>query len=385
VVAKIAGKPLSTFHVSAEQKNEASYKAINPSGKFPLLETPEGTLLESHAIVKFLAHGHASLLGTNAVERALIDQWMNWMASGAQQVNFPAMLSILGHSLEVTQAAFNDSVKGIKENLRAIDQGLNGDWLAGSKCSVADIVLAAQYSLCFQLVLDQGFTKAAPKACAWFARVSSLPEFVSVFGKIKMAKKSLKPVLKTEEKPKKVAAAAAAKPKDAGDEPPKKEINPLDALPPTNFDLFNFKTFFVNHPDRMGEGFEELMKQVDLDGYTWWWLHYEKVGKEGTIEYQFSNLLEGFVQRLDGFRKHAFGKICMLGAEPSLEIMGVLLIRGKILPQECIDHPQFEYMRPRTMDMTNEADKQLVREFMASKDGTGTANGLPIKVSMWHK
>jgi len=38
------------------------------------------------------------------------------------------------------------------------------------------------------------------------------------------------------------------------------------------------------------------------------------------------------MQRLDNFRKHAFGKMCMLGAVPSLEIAGVLLIRGQVIP-----------------------------------------------------
>jgi len=127
------------------------------------------------------------------------------------------------------------------------------------------------------------------------------------------------------------------------------------------------------------------MNKVDLEGYTFWHLHYEKVGNEGQIEYQFANLLEGFLQRLDNFRKHAFGKMCMLGAEPNLEIAGVLLIRGKVIPQECIDHPQFEYMRARAMDMKNQADNDLARDFFSSKDSIGTAQGMNVHTSMWHK
>lgn len=169
------------------------------------------------------------------------------------QAGGPAIYAILGRNTEVTQPVFNDACKSIKENARAIDQALTGDYLCGGNLTVADILLAAGFSLYFQLVLDQGFTKAAPKCCAWFARVSGMPEFVAIFGKIRMAKKSIKPVLKTEEKPKKPAQqAAAAKPKDA--EPEKKAVNPLEALPPTSFDLFNFKTLYVNHPDKAGEG-----------------------------------------------------------------------------------------------------------------------------------
>jgi len=40
----------------------------------------------------------------------------------------------------------------------------------------------------------------------------------------------------------------------------KKAPNPLDLLPPSSFDLFNFKTFYVNHKDKSGEGFDEFLK-----------------------------------------------------------------------------------------------------------------------------
>jgi len=38
-------------------------------------------------------------------------------------------------------------------------------------------------------------------------------------------------------------------------------------------------------PDKANEGFEEFMRQVDLEGYAFWFLHYEKVGNEGTVDY----------------------------------------------------------------------------------------------------
>ena len=57
-----------------------------------------------------------------------------------------------------------------------------------------------------------------PKFSAWFERVTALPHFIKVVGHIKVAQKTVKPVIKQEEK-KVVAApkAAAAKPK-AGDD-----------------------------------------------------------------------------------------------------------------------------------------------------------------------
>lgn len=64
-----------------------------------------------------------------------------------------------------------------------------------------------------------------------------------------MAKKALKPVLKAEEKPKKGGAQAAAGGAQKPPEEKKKEGNPLDALPPTPFVVYDFKTYFVNEKD----------------------------------------------------------------------------------------------------------------------------------------
>jgi elongation factor 1-gamma len=182
-----------------------------------------------------------------------------------------------------------------------------------------------------------------PALTSWFVRVARLPPFVRAFGYVKPCQKPIKPPkLPAKEKPKaekkKDEPAQAAKPKPAAEEE-KKAKNPLDALPPTPFDLFNFKTYYVNVPDKAGEGWDKFMADVDNEGWAFWHLHYEKYGKEGQVEYQFMNLLEGFLQRLDSFRKHAFGKMCMLGEEPNLEIAGILLIRGQVIPQECHDHP----------------------------------------------
>ena len=59
----------------------AAVKAKGVTGQFPMLETPEGNINESVAIAKFLAHGSATLLGTNNLERAQVDQWCYWFIS----------------------------------------------------------------------------------------------------------------------------------------------------------------------------------------------------------------------------------------------------------------------------------------------------------------
>jgi len=61
--------------------------------------------------------------------------------------------------------------------------------------------------------------------------------------------------------PKKEEVKAAPVKKEATEEAPvKKEENPLDVLPPTPFNLYDFKTFFVNCPDKKGLGMKTFFE-----------------------------------------------------------------------------------------------------------------------------
>lgn len=70
VVAKLNNKNVELVIDSDETRAAKEYKSFNPCNKFPVLETAEGNIFESHAIAKYLAHGSATLLGANNVERA---------------------------------------------------------------------------------------------------------------------------------------------------------------------------------------------------------------------------------------------------------------------------------------------------------------------------
>lgn len=92
-----------------------------------------------------------------------------------------------------------------------------------------------------------------PNVTSWFERIISFPQVVKRLGKVKLCQKPIKPIFPPKEEKK----AEKPKPKaEEGEEeePKKKEVNPLDVLPPTTFDLYNFKTFFVNNKDKKGEG-----------------------------------------------------------------------------------------------------------------------------------
>ena len=56
---------------SIAETKSAEHLKLNPNGKIPLLETPEGPLYESNAIMYHLARvGSGQLLGVDALQKA---------------------------------------------------------------------------------------------------------------------------------------------------------------------------------------------------------------------------------------------------------------------------------------------------------------------------
>jgi len=129
---------------------------------------------------------------------------------------------------------------------------------------------------------------------------------------------------------------------------------------------------------------QALKEQYDPEGYTFWFFHYDKYGSEGQVMYKTENLMKGFLQRFDHFRKHCLSRSCILGDEPNLEIEGVWCFRGKEIPAEMHEHPQFEYYNHRKMDFNDKKDFNLIKEFWSAEPGK-KANGMKVQSVMWHK
>lgn len=185
------------------------------------------------------------------------------------------MKAVFGFSEEVTQAEYKDSEKALKDNVRALNGALEGNWVAGGESpTVADFCLSSLLCMAFQTVLEQGFCKSAPKATAWFKRCIEHPSFIAINGKVQMCARPLKPILKAEEKKVK-PAPVVAKPKE---EKKEKKKEGLDALPECDFDLYNYKTFLVNEKDIPGVGMartKEMFQSPKFnDGFSFWWVKY---------------------------------------------------------------------------------------------------------------
>jgi hypothetical protein len=73
VVADLAGIKIAEVLVTSE--NQAQYKSKLTGGKFPILETPEGTLFEANAIARHIGklNPESGLCGKTLLDQAKVD------------------------------------------------------------------------------------------------------------------------------------------------------------------------------------------------------------------------------------------------------------------------------------------------------------------------
>ena len=375
IVAKVAAE-LTGQKVEVVVKDNKAHPTV--------LETAEGNLNECTAIAKYLATlAGGSLLGTNAVERSQVDQWIAFANSTLVPCVTVVNSGIFGQPVIPMQGAWNEASKNLKAHCKTLNAALEGkQWLVGNAMTLADVVVALNLITSFQTTLDGGFRKAMKNVNTWAEACYALAPVVSVCGNVKMCAKALKPTCEAEKKPEKKVAPAPVKKVEKV--VPK---NNTDLLPPTTFNLYDFKTLYVNHPDKKGKGVDTWYEMCDWNGWSFWFLHYDIYEGEGDKFHVANNLLGGFLSRAEAVSKMAFAKHAVVGEEGGLEIMGVWFCRGVTELPDCFarDHPSMEYYRKRLLDpRNNKDDDKLIRDFMGGVEGD-TLNGYKCQNIKWFK
>ena len=388
ITASLAKVHLQEVFITAEEQKTKEFKLKSITGKCPVLETEQGYLVESAAIARYIARmGAGNLAGSNPKETSEVDQWIDIVHNQVQTPVFTILKATFGWA-PVESDAFNAAIKDLKDALMVLNTHLQGkDYLVGNRITVADVVAALTLLPAFQVALEGGFRKAIPNLSLWLERFTKISEVVARLGHVKFCQKIIKPVApsKKEEKKEEKKAAPAKKEEDEEEAPKEKKLkNPLDSLPPSNFVLPDFKTFFVNNKDKRNEGMARFWGTYDPEGYSLYFAHYDKYEGEGVVMYQTANLMNGFLQRLDNFRAHVFSMMAIVGEEPNLEIESVWLFRGKGIPEEMTEHPQWEYYTKRELDINKDEDKKLITDFFCAKEGD-IVNGLKVQQCKMHK
>lgn len=173
-----AGAPLEFRLISLEANEQKSpeFLALNPSGKIPALELPEGGIVtETAALLVLIAERHpdANLLpAPGTPDRAQALRWIAFMASEIYPIveiaDYPERFVADHKSAAVLKQS---AKKRIRERLAIVEAAAAGPWFLGADFSVLDIY-AVMFSR-WREAREGGWREEfIPKICAIAAALS---------------------------------------------------------------------------------------------------------------------------------------------------------------------------------------------------------------------
>lgn len=167
--------------IMAGENRQPTFLAINPYGHTPVLELDDGTALaESVAICEFLEERHPSppLIGLTPEQRAETRMRVRQVD---QNVVVPMVTGFRGAEglplFKDRLLCVPDAAEGAKamarDGMEKLDAGLAGEWLCGSRFTLADILLFCITEFGAQVV--QPIPENCTKLKAWSQRVAARP------------------------------------------------------------------------------------------------------------------------------------------------------------------------------------------------------------------
>ncbi|KAL9325457.1 hypothetical protein ACSQ67_006102 [Phaseolus vulgaris] len=383
IAAQYAGVQVElapNFEMGVSNKTP-QFLQMNPIGKVPVLETPDGPVFESNSIARYVARlsGDNTLYGSSFFEYAQIEQWIDFssLEIDANIIKWYAPRFGRGPYLPPAEEA---AISALKRALDALNTHLaSNTYLVGHSVTLADIILTCNLYLGFANILVKSFTSEFPHVERYFWTLVNQPNFRKILGQVKQteavppvqsAKKPSQPKetkAKAKDEPKKEAKKEPEKPKEEAEEeaPKPKPKNPLDLLPPSPMILDEWKRLYSNTKTNFREvAIKGFWDMYDPEGYSLWFCNY-KYNDENTVSFVTMNKVGGFLQRMDLARKYAFGKMLVIGSNPPFKVKGLWLFRGQEIPKfvidECYDMELYEWTK---VDISDEAQKERVSQMI---------------------
>ena len=198
VAAQYAGVDVTVeefFPRFASEEVVKEFKQKNPNGTVPVLETPEGYLYESNAILRYIARHNddSKLYGSNTYERALVDQYLDWISFNLEPALIPVVFTYAGY-VPYDKNTFNTKLESAKKLLRVVDDRVKqSKYLAGDNITIADIQLATSLSFVYRFIFDEKSRKPFHNLTKWYESVSNEENFKKVLGRPILCKTPLQP------------------------------------------------------------------------------------------------------------------------------------------------------------------------------------------------
>eukprot|EP01080_Neovahlkampfia_damariscottae_P008794 gene8794-742_t len=186
--AKFLGIKVNYVEVTDEDLDSGFFKEmISPMLQFPTLQTPQGTIWESNAIVRYL-----STVGNDRqLYNAFVDNWLVWFENLQKKISVVLNHS-LGNKVKPTKPEIKEFDEIINNAFTILNKQLEGVEYICQDMSLADIQGVCLFRKLYETQFDEDFRKKYSKVTSWFKHVASKPEISLVLGepKFKVSKKN---------------------------------------------------------------------------------------------------------------------------------------------------------------------------------------------------
>ena len=186
IAAQYAKVEIETVPVEMGKSNKTDeFLALNPWGKIPTLETPDGGIWESNAIARFVARStENSLFGKSPFEAAQVEQWVDWVRGDLELTASVWLYPIYGF-LPLVPEATEKAKEDILKLMNVLNNFLeNRNYFVGDDVTLADIVVSCTLTPLYMKVFDNSFRQSFENVNRWYVNVVSQPNFVNVQGEI---------------------------------------------------------------------------------------------------------------------------------------------------------------------------------------------------------
>ena len=234
----------------ADIETRKSVVTKTPTNTLPFLETAEGNLSETNAILYYFAQKYKKdLLGKDTLENAKINQWIQFAACELSRSQKAIIYPIFGWSDYCKESADKEN-NNIKNYLKILDKELKGKkYIVNDRLTLADIVLFRYIRLFMMFVFPDGMRKSLiPNVTKWFEALMVTEAAVKAYGRILLCKVPIKPFTgQVNRKP----PAPPKKPRE------KFKIKVMDVKNPTMKNIQSYLTKFVQN--RCEELFKDFL------------------------------------------------------------------------------------------------------------------------------
>ncbi|KAG6826861.1 hypothetical protein H0H92_014119 [Tricholoma furcatifolium] len=400
-VAALGGVPVEVAagyeHYVDNKKPEFLSKF--PHGKIPAFESADGfKLFEGVAIARYVASQapNGALLGANAKDAALIDQWIHLADTEVDIFTTSVYLLVNGIIQPYNKPIHTAYAERQLRALKTLDAHLaSRTFFVGERITLADVYIAGIVFRAVAVTLGASERTQVPNLVRHLETVVNQPQVKDIFGTINYAEKAAQyvPPAKEKKEPKPAAAPAPKaekKPKKEEEDEEEADVpaepkakNPLDDLPKSTFNLEDWKRQYSNNETRgAGGSIEWFYKNFDKDGFSVWRVDF-KYNEELTLTFMSANQITGFYNRLEASRKYLFASSGVLGESNNSVISGVMILRGPDAKPVVEVAPDWESYSYKKLDLENADDKSFFEAALAwdlELDGKKWVDGKLIRL-----